>query len=396
MNLKKKIREFCSLTRTGNGGFTLVELIVVIAILAILAGIAVPAYSGYIQKAEKAGDLQLLGAVNEAFAAACLSENTTIAAVNSAFLTWDGAKVVGISKVDGAANTAIDAAFKTFYAGNEGTEFKVLANNLVFDAGKHVFIDPTTASSITVNDKGSNVTVSGSALQALNNSTFGTIGSEALLDKINNVTNAATLMAGSLNAVFTDSSFTTSAMTALGATTPEEYATKQEELIVALQAKNPDLSRQDAIAQISANAAVLYASQNAVGYTDEQLSAVFTGGSEAIKNNLKGADAADGMAQAAIVYGMYTAYAHSAEYGSADKVDKANNNPIAALNALEDDENFIKYVNSAQGQKDLDAYMGSLGVIVDSTSNNANAVQDIIVNGYNNDDLKGIIGGLLG
>ena len=34
-----------------NGGFTLVELIVVIAILAILAGIAVPAYSGYISKA---------------------------------------------------------------------------------------------------------------------------------------------------------------------------------------------------------------------------------------------------------------------------------------------------------------------------------------------------------
>ena len=37
-----------------NGGFTLVELIVVIAILAILAGVAVPAYSGYIKEADKA------------------------------------------------------------------------------------------------------------------------------------------------------------------------------------------------------------------------------------------------------------------------------------------------------------------------------------------------------
>ena len=35
-----------------NGGFTLVELIVVIAILAILASVAVPAYSGYIAKAQ--------------------------------------------------------------------------------------------------------------------------------------------------------------------------------------------------------------------------------------------------------------------------------------------------------------------------------------------------------
>ena len=34
-----------------NGGFTLVELIVVIAILAILAAVAIPAYSGYIKNA---------------------------------------------------------------------------------------------------------------------------------------------------------------------------------------------------------------------------------------------------------------------------------------------------------------------------------------------------------
>jgi len=35
-----------------NGGFTLVELIVVIAILGLLAGIGIPAYSGMMDKAK--------------------------------------------------------------------------------------------------------------------------------------------------------------------------------------------------------------------------------------------------------------------------------------------------------------------------------------------------------
>ena len=49
-----------------NGGFTLVELIVVIAILAILAGVAVPVYSGYIAKAEQAADYTQLDAIKTA------------------------------------------------------------------------------------------------------------------------------------------------------------------------------------------------------------------------------------------------------------------------------------------------------------------------------------------
>lgn len=60
------------------GGFTLVELIVVIAILAILAGVAVPAYSGYIAKAEQAGALQTLSAVNTAAQGLAIGENLTV------------------------------------------------------------------------------------------------------------------------------------------------------------------------------------------------------------------------------------------------------------------------------------------------------------------------------
>lgn len=64
-----------------NGGFTLVELIVVIAILAILAGVAVPAYSGYIAKANDAAVLSELSAIHTAAQAACAMEGSSVSEI---------------------------------------------------------------------------------------------------------------------------------------------------------------------------------------------------------------------------------------------------------------------------------------------------------------------------
>ena len=72
-----------------NGGFTLVELIVVIAILAILAGVAVPAYNGYIKNANDTALETELDAMKTAIMAA----NATMGEVTEIVVTATTVKV---------------------------------------------------------------------------------------------------------------------------------------------------------------------------------------------------------------------------------------------------------------------------------------------------------------
>ena len=101
-----------------NGGFTLVELIVVIAILAILAGVAVPAYSGYIEKAKDAAIITELDAIQTAAQAA----NATKGAIKS--IVVNGTTIV-VEGTNGLSDT-FEKDFALFYKGtadgtNDGT-----------------------------------------------------------------------------------------------------------------------------------------------------------------------------------------------------------------------------------------------------------------------------------
>lgn len=95
-----------------NGGFTLVELIVVIAILAILAGVAVPAYSGYIAKAEQAADVQILSTVNTAAQGVAVAKGAVVTAITVAdggavTVTTDPANAVSADEVTELTGTLV-------------------------------------------------------------------------------------------------------------------------------------------------------------------------------------------------------------------------------------------------------------------------------------------------
>ena len=395
MKFMDKAKRFFTLNAANHEGFTLVELIVVIAILAILAGVAVPVYSGYIKRAEKAADLQLLDAVNSAFGAACMVDEKSAVDIKSAALEWSGKKVVGIKSIDGADLATVQEAFEMFYGDNKNTEFKYFEEGkLVFAGG--VFVDLENVETVTVTYAGSTVTVSAEALLALQNSTYGDIGGDALLEKVDLVTSIAASMAGTkLEAVFADKDFLDAAMLAMGSTTLEDFNQKSGAIISTLVNEH-GLTPEEAQAQVNANAAVLYASQNAVKYTDEQIANLFSGDfkSSTITANLKAnGQTAEGMAQATLVYGMYTAYAN--QPGN-EHLKDTTNDPLAVLRALDNDENFRNYALSEQGKTDMEAFQGALGVIVDATSNNEQATTDLMLNGYNNDQLKDVIGSLLG
>ncbi len=100
-----------------NSGFTLIELVVVMAILAILAGVAVPAYSGYIKKANEAADQQKIEAVETAMASALAMEGYDKIAASTYFdvaINDKTVTVTGDNLKDGATNKVWNN-FKTFY-----------------------------------------------------------------------------------------------------------------------------------------------------------------------------------------------------------------------------------------------------------------------------------------
>ena len=381
------------------GGFTLVELIVVIAILAILAGVAIPAYSGYITKANEAADQQLLSAINTAFAAACIENGVAPNTVSNASIQVSSkviGKVTGVNATTGNP-AGVSASFDTYFAGNAGAAFKVY-ESLKYNEETHIF---EGAVAIRKDFGGGFVTMNSTDLNNLANSVFGKdiAGTLQLVDDVSALVGG---LSGSdaMSAALSNDAFLNSVLMTMGKT-PEEIAAmsrkdkedaalaQNQKLAAEVMAKNPGMTPEQAAAQVQGNALVLYAAQQ-TGKMDKNDMKEFLAGANSetlsvVVGNMSSADkSGEGVAQAALICGMYASYVKN----DPTKDQTVNVQTVmAALNTPE----FQDYLSdSSNYEADLDGYVSSLNM-VNSSAEDLKSVEYLMINGFAGSGLEGII-----
>ena len=334
-------------------GFTLVELVVVIAIMGILAGVGSAAYSGYVKKANEAADLQLLGAVNTAFASASYDAGQYDGRPSggAASLDADGKVKKVISTVDRDGEF-----FQKYFSGNRNSRFKVYTN-LAYDRTTGTFHgavltaatdkDGNTVLHYSINGQDYEFTATQDQLDAFRASTFGgkSMTMNALTGNVGGMINA-------LNSALGGGTFLASVLINAGMA-PETLGIKPDE--------NGNYSELDK--QRLANAALLLTASKTDENTAEKILKMFIPddegeakplnerASELLSLNMGGT-----MSDVGAIYAIMTAFAYSEQAKDWEKtVDGETYDAIR----------YYDYVNqqiaAAAGEKNIDNIFAALG-----------------------------------
>lgn len=341
-------------------GFTLVELVVVIAIMGILAGVGSAAYSGYVKKANEVADLQLLGAVNTAFASASYDAGQYDGRPSggAASLTEDGKVGKVISSVDRDGEF-----FQRYFSGNQDSRFK-LYTNLAYDRTTGTFSgavltaatdkNGNTVLHYSINGQDYEFTATREQLEAFRASTFG--GKSMTM---NGLTGNVGGMINALNSALGGGNFLASVLQTAGMNL-ETLGIKPDE-----KGTYSELDEQRL-----ANAALLLTASKTDENTAERLLAVFTtnaadeGEEEPLINP---ADMGETMSNVGAMYGIMTAFAYSEQakgwrttltdadgkestYDAKQYYDYVNQQIAAAANSGRDGGEKLSDILAALGQ----------------------------------------------
>lgn len=306
-----------------NGGFTLVELIVVIAILAILAAVAIPAYSGYIEKANRSGDETLLNTLNKAFTSACnLNGIDPTKLSGKTDVKWAGKAVDGLEYVPEGVN----ADFVSIFGENKNTEFKTI-KDLFYYTKLGMFVDKEAKVQVQLGN-GQYRDIDMESVSNFQDSVFAE-DVEAMQGQLSGISGAFGTVIGSVDAAGAVSAGFAQFVK------DNEYG-------------DADLG----------NAAVLYVAQNAGNYSAQDIADMFAdcknymgaNPNAPLGNIVNGAFGdKDGLTSIALMYGAVTAYANSAECTDPDLKDAVKNAKdgstlVNVFMGLEQDEGWGNYL----------------------------------------------------